>query len=82
MDGPPSLDFAFIYQKFKHNTTYKGTWLEAHKLCKHFDGYLPIFHSREVVDQLISVLKLPWISPPPIKFMFIGLRIHQVSTRG
>ena len=70
LDGSPNLNFAFIYQNEK-NTTYKGTWLEAYELCKEFDGYLPIFHSREVVDQLISVLKLPQVPPPPIKFMFI-----------
>ena len=79
LDGPTSLDFAFIYQKYEENTTYNGTWLEAYELCNHFDGYLPIFRSREEIDQLISVLKLPQVTPPPIRIMFIGLMTHQVS---
>ena len=79
LDAPPSLDFAFIYQKYEKNLIYNGTWLEAYELCNHFDGFLPIFHSREVVDQFISVLKLPQVSPPPIKFIFIGLISHEVS---
>ena len=81
-DTPPygldSMDFTFIYHKEK-NTTYNGIWLEAYELCNHCDGYLPIFHSREEIDQLISVLKLPQNPPTPIKFMFIGLITHQVS---
>ena len=80
-DVLPSLDFAFIYQItifYEQKTGFRGTWLEAYELCKRFDGFLPILRSREELDQLISVLKLPMVPPPPMKIMFIGLIIHQV----
>ena len=83
-DKTSSLDFAFIYQitiRYKQKTGFRGTWLEAYKLCYHFGGFLPILRSKEELDQLISILKLPVIPPPPMKIMFIGLTSYRVSTK-
>lgn len=57
----------------------KGTWLEAMHLCLKFNGSLPILRSREELDHLLSLFKLPFQTPPPMPLMFIGLIKTQVK---
>ncbi len=75
--------FAFITYKQKIAWTnvndrvdysqLKGTWIEAMHLCAKFNGSLPILRSREELDHLLSLFKLPYQTPPPMPVMFIGL---------
>ncbi len=57
----------------KDYSKIRGTWTEAMQLCETFDGYLPILKSREQLDHLLSLFKLPFQTPPPMPVMFIGL---------
>ncbi len=57
----------------KDYSSLRGTWVEARQLCLKFDALLPILRSKEELDNLISIFKLPYQSPPPMPVMFIGL---------
>ncbi len=57
----------------------RGTWIEANNLCAKFDGFLPIFRSKEELDHLLTLLKVPYQTPPPMPVIFIGLIKAKVS---
>ncbi len=72
--------FAFISFKYHEFSScradyshIRGTWIEAMQLCTKFNGSLPILRSREELDHLLSLFKLPFQTPPPMPVMFIGL---------
>ena len=56
----------------------KGSWNEAANVCAKLGGYLPIIRSKDEQDELISILKLPSITPPLMNIIFIGLRNYKV----
>ena len=63
----------FLGMPFFKYRIFPVSWNEASRLCKTVDGYLPILRSKEELDELISLMKLPeHISPTSL--LHIGLR--------
>ena len=69
-----STSRAISYYYFKTKKTLALAWIEADNTCKSIGGYLPIFHSRKDLNDLLYAARFL-----PVNNTFIGLRYNKVS---
>lgn len=51
------------------------SWTEASEMCRNIAAYLPYFTDRQLLQELISILKTSG-KIPPIEALYIGLKFH------
>ena len=51
------------------------SWKQASKLCKSIGGYLPVFTTRDELDELLALIKLSQYMPP-LMTIYIGLHVY------
>ncbi len=60
---------------------WKGSWVEASRLCKSVGGSLPILISKAEQDELMALLKFSYGIQPPHPLIYIGLVQHKVRKK-
>ncbi len=64
------------YQPLKQD--FLSSWADTHRVCKS-NPNLPLFTSKGVVDEFVSLIKINHRKFPPIEAIYVGLVTHQVG---
>ena len=56
------------------------SWRQASQLCRSYGGHLPVFRSRDEMEELVSLVRFS--ANHPFTLLFIGLRLKKVQEVG